>query len=80
MGARVPLDSFPLVWCRTGMRKYRHLRLEYEPQTLCQRVTEDFINQPSEHRPVCPECSSTARYLSRHKPEGQVDTLACLAR
>lgn len=80
MGSRLPLSEFPqLRSCQTMMAKYRHFRIEHEQQTLCRRALKDFT-EPPEYRAICPECHSTVRYLGRHKPEGRVDTLACLAR
>ena len=81
MGSRLPLSEFPqLRSCQTGLAKYRHFRLEYVAnRTLCRRMLST-LDEPPEYRAICPECASTVRYLGRHKPEGRVDTLACLAR
>ncbi len=79
MGARVPDAALPVQPCSTLSNRYRHFRLEWvTDRTICRRV---IGQQPaSEHRPICPECRSTLRYLNRHRPEGRVDTLAALNR
>jgi hypothetical protein len=80
MGSRLPLSEFPqLRSCQTALAKYRHFRLVYDDFTLCRRMLTT-LDEPPEYRTICPECASTVRYLGRHKPEGRVDTLACLAR
>lgn len=70
-------DAIKIVDCQTLCNKYRHYKLPFQEQTLCNRVLLNFDLPPFSRR-VCPECRLALQWLNKVRPEGKVDTLKAL--